>query len=257
MVARTPVPFSIRRPVAASSRSSRDAMRSFKPSRSSFESALSLRSVSGGCDEIADRCRIERRRTVDGGKDARLAVGARRQARSSWRGTPSTSAPEAMTRPIITACTTQSAARNMPSTERSRRQRRRDGRNGRSCGRCDGWRGDRRRLRRGSRWGARRRGRRRRGSRRCGRRRCSRGRRGNGWRAAVAWKSTGSTSEALQPAAAPFEPGRAPAGRSERQADEKRACDEASLRYDGRDAPTDAATGHAKSTYRPQLRHQC
>ena len=127
MVASTPVPRAIFRAKAASMRSSREATRSFMPSRSSApeESCHSATAASmnfpatplalASCSTPStEECTRESARKALRSRDL-AAINSRLLASHTVQVTI-----EAMSRPIKTPCTTMSALRNMPHGVRSR-----------------------------------------------------------------------------------------------------------------------------------------
>src|SRR5688572_5841247 len=118
MVASTPVPFSMLRPAADSSRSRREATRSFKPSRSSTESAESLRSASAAATSALAGASSSEAAPSTASRTARWRRNAAASSRLLATNTVQVTT-EATARPTITACTSQSAAMNMPHTDRS------------------------------------------------------------------------------------------------------------------------------------------
>ena len=114
----------MRRPAAASMRSSREAMRSLTPARASPDS----RSSSSAARSSAPAPSRPRRSSA-ASSQLRACPSAPIAARKARRASTSSIAlasqivqvsTEAKTSPIITALTTMSAARNMPQGERSR-----------------------------------------------------------------------------------------------------------------------------------------
>ena len=126
-VARMPVPRIICRPAAASTRSSREAMRSFTPA-GERASADSRNSVSAAAISAAVPSRRPCEATLASLQLrawSSASIAARRRRRAAINSIALANQmvqvnTEAKARPIITALTTMSAAMNMPQGDRSR-----------------------------------------------------------------------------------------------------------------------------------------
>ncbi len=122
MVASTPVPRLARRPLAAASRSRLAATRSLRPSRSSRAPPDNRHSSRAAARKASARGSISAASRLGAWDSATSARFCRRVSSASSRLLATSTIQvinDATSRPIITAFTTQSACRNMPSGVRS------------------------------------------------------------------------------------------------------------------------------------------